>query len=99
MSYKEVIGSLERKLEQAIAERDSERRWADHYAEEAHRVIHICENVHDRLLRGDSDKELMVLLEAAWKERVVIDRSSNPVADRAAHIVRGTVQHVVGGPK
>lgn len=29
----------------------------------------ICTNVHDRILRGDSDKELMELLEAAWKNK------------------------------
>ena len=73
-----LAARMERELAEAIAERDSERRWADQYAAEAHRLIHIVENVHDRILRGDTDKELMALLECGWKERAVISRSFNP---------------------
>lgn len=77
--------TLERELQEAISERDSERRWADQCAAEAHRAIQICENVHDRILRGDSDAALMTLLEAAWKERTVIDRGSNPTEQGMPH--------------
>jgi hypothetical protein len=31
------------------------------------RLTHIAEQVHDRLLRGDSDKELLELLETTWQ--------------------------------
>jgi len=67
----EVCGELERELANAIAERDSETRWADKYAAESYRLEMICQSAHDRLLRGDSDKELLAILEEAWKGRSV----------------------------
>lgn len=33
---------------------------------EAGRLAEICRDVHDRILRGDSDRELMEKLAAAW---------------------------------
>ena len=97
----EVCGELERELANAIAERDSETRWADKYAAESYRLEMICQSAHDRLLRGDTEKELLAILEDAWKGRGVSveerrARTSNTRADRAAHLVRGTVQPVVG---
>ena len=85
----EFCRQLERELADAIADRDSETRWADKYAAESYRLEMICQSAHDRLLRGDSDKELLAILEAAWKERCVSvperrDRISNPTADRRA---------------
>ena len=79
----EVCGELERELANAIAERDSETRWADKYAAESHRLEMICQSAHDRLLRGDTDKELLAILEEAWKGRSVSveerrARTSNP---------------------
>ena len=75
--------TLERELANAIAERDSETRWADKYAAESYRLEMICQNAHDRLLRGDTDKELLAILEEAWKGRgVAVEdrraRTSNP---------------------
>ena len=75
--------TLERELANAIAERDSETRWADKYAAESYRLEMICQSAHDRLLRGDTDKELLVILEEAWKGRgVAVEdrraRTSNP---------------------
>ena len=75
--------TLERELANSIAERDSETRWADKYAAESYRLEMICQNAHDRLLRGDTDKELLVILEEAWKGRgVTVEdrraRTSNP---------------------
>ena len=31
------------------------------------RLLGICQSAHDRLLRGDSDDELLALLEQSWK--------------------------------
>lgn len=75
--------TLERELANAIAERDSETRWADKYAAESYRLEMICQSAHDRLLRGDTDKELLAILEEAWKGRgVAVEerraRTSNP---------------------
>ena len=67
----EVCGELERELANAMAERDSETRWADKYAAESYRLEMICQSAHDRLLRGDTDKELLAILEEAWKGRGV----------------------------
>lgn len=36
--------------------------------DEIYRLRSICQQVHDRLLRGDSDKELLVLLDMANAE-------------------------------
>jgi hypothetical protein len=36
---------------------------------EIDRLLGIIVMAHDRLLRGDDDKELLVLLEAGWSER------------------------------
>jgi len=79
----EVCGELERELANAIAERDSETRWADKYAAESYRLEMICQSAHDRLLRGDTEKELLAILEDAWKGRGVSveerrARTSNP---------------------
>lgn len=30
------------------------------------RLLDLCTNAHDRLLRGDSDAELLAMLESAW---------------------------------
>lgn len=35
---------------------------------ECERLKAICVAVHDRLLRGDDDRELMAMLEEAWKK-------------------------------
>ena len=85
--------TLERELANAIAERDSETRWADKYAAESYRLEMICQNAHDRLLRGDTDKELLAILEEAWKGRGVSveerrARTSNPAVrgDRKAGV-------------
>lgn len=37
-------------------------------ADEIERLLAICTTVHDRLLRGDDDKELLGALEQAWKQ-------------------------------
>lgn len=42
----------------------------DNMAKEIKRLQEICQNTHDRLLRGDSDVELMEMLEKAWKEKL-----------------------------
>ena len=34
--------------------------------DDAARLLAICQNAHDRLLRGDDDSELLVILEQAW---------------------------------
>ena len=36
---------------------------------EAARLLAICQNAHDRLLRGDDDSELLAILEQAWNAR------------------------------
>ena len=82
----ETCRKLERDLSVAIAERDSEIRWADKYAAESYRLEMVCQSAHDRLLRGDSDKELLAILEEAWKGRSVDSddrraRTSNPTVD------------------
>ena len=87
----EVCGELERELANAIAERDSEKRWADEYAAECYRLEMICQNAHDRLLRGDTEKELLAILEDAWKGRGVSveerrARTSNPAGQRTGGI-------------
>jgi hypothetical protein len=81
--------TLERELANAIAERDSETRWADQYAAESYRLEMICQNAHDRLLRGDTEKELLAILEDAWKGRGVSveerrARTSNPTGQGRA---------------
>ena len=85
----EVCGELERELANAIAERDSETRWADKYAAESYRLEMICQSAHDRLLRGDTEKELLAILEDAWKGRGVSveerrARTSNPTGQPRA---------------
>ena len=97
----EVCGELERELANAIAERDSETRWADKYAAESYRLEMICQSAHDRLLRGDTDKELLAILEEAWKGRgVAVEdrraRTSNPSHQGTTHLVRRTLDGVVG---
>ena len=82
----EFSQKLERELADAIAILESETRWADKYAAESHRLEMICQDAHDRLLRGDSDKDVMAILEEAWKGRSVsVDerraRTSNPTVD------------------
>lgn len=37
--------------------------------DEAARLLAICQNAHDRLLRGDDDSELLAILEQAWSAR------------------------------
>ena len=34
--------------------------------DDAARLMAICQNAHDRLLRGDDDSELLAILEQAW---------------------------------
>lgn len=36
-------------------------------ADEIVRLMNIAQQVHDRLLRGDSDKELLAILAESWK--------------------------------
>ena len=38
----------------------------DEAAREIERLLAICQNAHDRLLRGDDDSELLAILEQAW---------------------------------
>ena len=38
----------------------------DEAAREIERLTCICENTHNRLLRGDDDSELLAILEQAW---------------------------------
>jgi len=38
----------------------------DEAAREIERLMAICQNAHDRLLRGDDDSELLAILEQAW---------------------------------
>jgi len=78
-----LAARMERELTDAISARDSETRWADKYATESYRLEMICQNAHDRLLRGDTEKELLAILEDAWKGRGVSveerrARTSNP---------------------
>ena len=85
-----LAARLEREIADAIAERDSETRWADKYAAESYRIEMVCQSAHDRLLRGDSDKELLAILEEAWKGRSVDSddrraRTSNASVHRTAH--------------
>lgn len=37
--------------------------------DESARLLAICQNAHDRLLRGDDDSELLAILEQAWSAR------------------------------
>ena len=46
---------------------------------EIDRLLNIAQQAHDRLLRGDSDKELLIILEAAWKERPNAKLTSPPL--------------------
>jgi hypothetical protein len=39
----------------------------DPLAVEVERLKALCETVHDRLLRGDDDNELLALLATAWE--------------------------------
>lgn len=41
----------------------------DDGAREIERLLAICQNAHDRLLRGDDDSELLAILEQAWSAR------------------------------
>ena len=38
---------------------------------EIDRLKRICETTHDRLLRGDSDKELLAMLQEGWQGKPV----------------------------
>lgn len=38
-------------------------------ADEIERLQQLCTNVHDRLLRGDSDMGLLKMLETAWNRK------------------------------
>lgn len=59
----------------AAMTKESLHSKADIAAELAHRdmeidrLLNIAQQAHDRLLRGDSDKELLIILESTWKER------------------------------
>jgi hypothetical protein len=54
----------ERTIERLVRERDEARV-------EVSRLLALCTNVHDRLLRGDDDTVLLAMLEKAWKARAV----------------------------
>lgn len=41
--------------------------YAEGLRREVKRLCELCTSVHDRLLRGDSDSELLAMLEEAWK--------------------------------
>ena len=41
--------------------------------DEAARLLAICQNAHDRLLRGDDDSELLAILEQAWNAREAVE--------------------------
>jgi transposase-like protein len=41
-------------------------RERDEAREESKRLEQLCANVHDRLLRGDDDEELLTMLSEAW---------------------------------
>ena len=41
--------------------------------DEAARLMCICQNAHDRLLRGDDDSELLAILEQAWNAREALE--------------------------
>lgn len=41
--------------------------------DEAARLLAICQNAHDRLLRGDDDSELLAILEQAWMARKALE--------------------------
>ena len=59
----ELRAALERKsdrLQELWRERDEARA-------EVARLQRICESVHDRLLRGDQDRELLALVAGAWR--------------------------------
>lgn len=84
-----LAARLEREIADAIAERDSETRWADKYAAESYRLEMVCQSAHDRLLRGDSDKELLAILEEAWKGRSV-DSDDRRARTSNAHLSGGT---------
>lgn len=55
---------VRRCVEELERERDEARA-------EASRLLAICTNVHDRLLRGDNDPVLLAMLAEAWKARAV----------------------------
>ena len=44
----------------------------DEAARDIERLACICENAHDRLLRGDDDSELLAILEQAWNAREAV---------------------------
>ena len=50
------------RLAQMAADRAQALKWRD----EAQRLRDICVNIHDGLLRGDDDKELMALAAQGW---------------------------------
>ena len=41
--------------------------------DEAARLLAICQDAHDRLLRGDDDSELLAILEQAWNARKAVE--------------------------
>lgn len=49
-------------IERLVRERDEARA-------EVSRLLAICTNVHDRLLRGDDDPVLLAMLAESWKAR------------------------------
>jgi hypothetical protein len=46
----------------------AELRRLHPFEAECERLKAICVAVHDRLLRGDDDRELLAMLEEAWKK-------------------------------
>ena len=45
----------------------------DEAAREIERLTCICENTHNRLLRGDDDSELLAILEQAWSAHEALE--------------------------
>lgn len=53
------------------AKRAVEQPWV--VVDEAARLLAICQNAHDRLLRGDDDSELLAILEQAWNAHEALE--------------------------
>lgn len=56
-------------LDRLLSIIDSAKTEQPGVPDEAARLLAICQNAHDRLLRGDDDSELLAILEQAWSAR------------------------------
>lgn len=52
---------------------DALRQQPAAVVDDAARLLAICQNAHDRLLRGDDDSELLAILEQAWSAHEAVE--------------------------